>query len=119
MTVEEAIQKHGTMAVFEAGAAGECEDYAPLQALGLNIETIEEAERISTAAYDRLTVEEKAANYWEASQDLYKSREPVQWEDVDYQIGSRMPNESEADYLHRQMLGQLIQEQLEKRRASE
>ena len=44
MTVDEAIQQHGAMAVFEAGAAGECEDYAQLQALGVNIETIEEAE---------------------------------------------------------------------------
>ena len=47
MTVKEAIQKHGAMAVFEAGTAGECEDYAPLQALGLDVETKEEAERIS------------------------------------------------------------------------
>ena len=71
MTVDEAIQKYGAMEIFEASTAGECEeDYAPLQALGLNIETIEEADWISTAAYDRLTVEEKAANYWEASQDL-------------------------------------------------
>jgi hypothetical protein len=61
-TAEEVIQKHGAMKVFEAGAAGECEDYAPLQDLGLSIETIEEAEQISRAAYDRLTVEEKAAN---------------------------------------------------------
>ena len=73
MTVDEAIQKHGAMAIFEAGAAGECENYASLQALGLDVETIEETEQISNAAYDRLTVEEKAANYWEASQDLYKS----------------------------------------------
>ena len=72
MTVEEAIQLHGAMKVFEAGAAGECEDYAPLQALGLTVETIADAELISHAAYDRLTVEEKAANYWEASQDLRK-----------------------------------------------
>ena len=119
-TVDEAIQKHGAMKVFEAGAAGECEDYAPLHALGLDVETIADAELISRAtAYRRLTVEEKAANYWEASQDLYKSREPVQWDEVDYQIGPRMPDESEADYLHRQMLGELIQEQLEKRRATE
>ena len=44
MTADEAIQKHCAMAVFEAGATGECEDYAPLQALCLDVETIEEAE---------------------------------------------------------------------------
>ena len=58
-------------------------------------------------------------NYWEASQDTYKSREPVQWNNVDFQVDPRMSHESEADYLQRQMLGELIQEQLEKRRASE
>ena len=42
---------------------GQSEDHAPLQALGLDVETIEEAEEISTDAYDRLTVEEKASNY--------------------------------------------------------
>ena len=44
MTIEEAIQKHGAMKVFEADAAGECEDYAPLQALGLTVEMTEEAD---------------------------------------------------------------------------
>jgi len=37
VTVEEAIQKHRAMKVFEAGASEECKDYAPLRALGLNI----------------------------------------------------------------------------------
>ena len=37
--------------VFETGAAGECEDYAPLQALGLDVETIADAELTSRAAY--------------------------------------------------------------------
>ena len=55
MNIDAAIQKHGAMAVFEAGAAGECEDFEPLQALGLDVETIGEAELISNAAYDRLT----------------------------------------------------------------
>ena len=77
MTLEEASRLHGADAVFETGAAGECEDYAQLKALGLDVETIADAELISNAAHDRLTVEEKAANYWEASQDLYKDRTPV------------------------------------------
>ncbi len=47
MTIDEAIQKHGAMAVFEAGATGECEDYTPLKALGLGVETIADAEQIS------------------------------------------------------------------------
>ena len=119
MTIEEAIQKHGAMAVFEAGAAGECENYAPLQALGLDVETIADAEQISNAAYDRLTTEEKAANYWEASQDLNKDRTPVDWDSVDFAVGPRMRDESEAEYLHRQMLGELIQQQIEKRRSKQ
>lgn len=101
MTVDETINLHGAMAVFEAGAAGECEDDAPLKALGLNIETIADAELISRTAYDSLTVEEKAALHWEASQDLHKDRTPVNWDDVDFKIGPRMSHESEADYLHR------------------
>lgn len=116
IAVEDAIKIHGAMAVFEAGAAGECEDYAPLQALGLDVETIEEAEQISRAAHDRLTVEEKATNYWEASQDLYKNKEPVNWDDMDFRVGPGLHDESVADYLHRQMLGELIQKQIEKRR---
>ena len=56
LTTDEAIKRHGAMAVFEAGAAGECEEYAPLQALvGLTAETIDDAERISRTAYDSLT----------------------------------------------------------------
>lgn len=118
MTTDEAIKRHGAMKVFEAGAAGECEDYAPLQTLGLDVGTIADAELISNAAHDRLTTEEKAANYWEASQDLYKNKEPVNWDDMDFKVGPRMRDESEAEYLHRQMLGELIQQQLEKRRGS-
>ena len=92
--------------------------YEPLQALGLDVGTIVDAELISNAAYDRLTVEEKAANYWEASQDLYKNKEPVNWDNMDFSVGPRMSDESEAVYLHRQMLGELIQQQIEKRRGS-
>jgi hypothetical protein len=66
-----------------------------------------------------MSVEEKASLHWEASQDLYKSREPVNWDDMNYQIVPRMPDESEAAYLQRLMLGELIQEQIEKRRATE
>ena len=47
MTVEKTIMLQDAMAVFEAGAAGECGEYAPLQSLGLTVETIDEAERIS------------------------------------------------------------------------
>ena len=119
MTVDEAIQHHGAMKVIEAGTAAECEDYAPLQALGLDVETIEEAEQISQEAYDRLTVEEKAANYWETSQDMYKNKEPVQWDNVNYLVGPRMNHESEPDFLQRQVLMELIQQENEKRRASE
>ncbi|MFK7847557.1 MAG: hypothetical protein AB8G77_19860 [Rhodothermales bacterium] len=62
-----------------------------------------------------MSAEEKAALHWEASRDLSKSREPVNWDDMDLSVGPRMRDESEADYLHRQMLGELIQQQIEKR----
>ncbi len=71
-TADEAILHHGAMKVFEAGAAGECEDYEPLRALGLDVETISDAELISLCDYGRLTVEEKAVNCREASQNLHK-----------------------------------------------
>ena len=44
MTNDEGIEKYVAMKVFEAGAAGECEDYEPLRALGLDVETIADAE---------------------------------------------------------------------------
>ena len=116
MTTDEAIKRHGAMAVFEAGAAGECEDYEPLQALGLSIETIGEAELISTAAYDRMSTEVRAALHWEASQDLHKDRELINWSGIDFSVGPRMSEEAEADFLERQMLGVLLKAQIEKRR---
>jgi len=69
--------------------------------------------------YDRLTTAEKAANYWEASQDLYKNKEPVNWDDMDFKVTPRTSDESEAEYHHRRMIGELIQEQIEKRHGSE
>ena len=66
-----------------------------------------------------MTAAEKAANYWEASQDMYKNREPVQWDDGDYKVGPRMSHESQADFLQRQILMELVQQEIEKRRPSE
>lgn len=74
LTVDVAIQKHEAMKVFETAAEGERGNPAPLLELGLIIEKLDDAERISYAAYKRLTVAEKAANYWEASQGLTTSR---------------------------------------------
>ena len=70
--IEEAIKIHGADAVFTASAAGACEDYEPLRALGLHVDTIGDAEQIGIAAYEELTAKEKGAYYWEARQDLYK-----------------------------------------------
>jgi hypothetical protein len=72
MNIKESIQIHGADAVFTAAAAGTCEDYGPLRAMGLHICTIDEAEQISLTVYRHMTAEEKAALHWEASQDLYK-----------------------------------------------
>jgi len=70
--IEEAIKIHGADAVFTASAARACEDYGPLRAMGLHVDTLDEADQIGDAVYDSMTTEEKAALHWEASQDLYK-----------------------------------------------
>ncbi len=75
--IEKAIQIHGTDAVFTASSAGACEDYEPLRAMGLHVSTLDEAAQISLTVYRSMTAEEKAALHWEASQDLYKDRAPV------------------------------------------
>ena len=84
--------------------------------MGLSIETIGEAELISTAAYDRMSTEVRAALHWEASQDLHKDRELINWSGIDFSVGPRMSEEAEADFLERQMLGVLLKAQIEKRR---
>lgn len=43
MDIEEAIQIHGTDAVFTASSAGACEDFEPLKAMGLQVDTIDAA----------------------------------------------------------------------------
>ena len=51
---------------------------------------------------------------------MHKDREPIDWHDMDdVSISPRMQGEPEADYLQRVMLGELIQEQLEKRRSKQ
>jgi hypothetical protein len=72
MEIKEAIQLYGADAVFTASSAGACEDYEPLRAMGLLVDTIDAADQIGDAVYDSMTAEEKATLHWEASQDLYK-----------------------------------------------
>ena len=43
-----------------------------LRAMGLHVDTIDEADQIGDVVYDSMTAEEKATLHWEASQDLYK-----------------------------------------------
>lgn len=50
---------------------------------------------------------------------MNKNKEPVNWDDMDFKVCPRMSHESQDDFLHRQMLMELIQQQVEKRRASE
>ena len=77
--IEKAILNHGVHALFTSASAGACEDYEPLKAMGLDVNSIEEAEQVSRAVYGLMTAEEKAALHWEASQDLHKpsTRMPV------------------------------------------
>lgn len=120
MTGDAAIQKQTADAAYTvASAAGACEDLELLKALGLHVDAIEAAEMIDNAIYRSMTAEEKAALHWESSQDLHKNRKPVLWDKVDDQVGHRMSHGSEADFLQRQTLMELIQMQLEKRRAAE
>jgi hypothetical protein len=52
MTLDEVIHQHGAMAVFEAAAEGECGNLTPLRRLGLVVETIRDAEMVSSAVYE-------------------------------------------------------------------
>jgi hypothetical protein len=70
--IKKAIKIHGADAVFTAAAAGVCEGYEPLKAMGLHVDTIGDAEQIGIAAYEELTAKGKGAYYLEASQYLYK-----------------------------------------------
>jgi hypothetical protein len=72
LEIKAAIKIHGPDAVFTAAAAGECEDFEPLRAMGLDVSTIREAEQISLSVYRQMSTEEKISLYWEANQDLYK-----------------------------------------------
>lgn len=67
--VKAAIKIHGADAVFTASAAGECEDYEPLRAMGLEAYDISDADYIGTVVYDSMTPEEKEALYQEALAD--------------------------------------------------
>jgi hypothetical protein len=56
----------------EAAAEAECGDFTPLRNLGLAVESVAQAEEIASAADCRLSEEEKAQCYWQASRDLHK-----------------------------------------------
>ena len=88
MTLDEAINLHGADAVYTAASAGACEDYEPLRTLGMHVDSIEAADHIGTVVYKNMSAEEKAALHWEASQDTHKNKEPVNWDDIDFQIAS-------------------------------
>ena len=64
--VEEAIKIHGTDAVFTASAAGACEDFEPLRAMGIEVYDISDAEYIGRVVYHSMTPEEKDQLYQEA-----------------------------------------------------
>jgi hypothetical protein len=55
MTVEEAIQKHGAMAVVEASTFGKCGDLTPLRKLGLDDDSTADTVEIGTSAYRQLS----------------------------------------------------------------
>jgi hypothetical protein len=52
MKLNEAIHQHGAMTLFEAAAEGECGDPTLLRRLGLVVETIRDAEMVSSAVYE-------------------------------------------------------------------
>ena len=73
MTVEEAIQKHGALAVYEAaGEADRGNNCDPLRNLGLTVETPEDVSRINLFAYLVLWKKEQ----WEIYQKSLKRIRP-------------------------------------------
>lgn len=68
--IEAMIRKHGARAVFKATFEWEGGDYAPLKAMGF-APTLEDVDRVTYIAFiayiahHRMSVDEKATNYWE------------------------------------------------------
>jgi hypothetical protein len=73
LTVEEAIQKYGAAAVYKAAKeANRIKNYAPLQNLGLNVESSSDVSGISLAAYLVLWEEDSLQTRWESHQRFLK-----------------------------------------------
>jgi hypothetical protein len=66
MNIEKAIQQYGADAVFTAAAAGACEDFEPLRAIGLEAYDISDADYIGQVVYKSMTPEEQDMLYQEA-----------------------------------------------------
>jgi len=65
----EAIQKYGADAVLTASAAGECENFEPLRAMGIECYDISDVTYIGMTVYNSMTPEEKDVLYQEALAD--------------------------------------------------
>lgn len=70
--IDRAIEIHGAKKVYDAAYKRMQGDRKPLQDVGLRANTLSDANEIMTAAYNMLTKEQRAADYWDASQELNK-----------------------------------------------
>lgn len=64
--IQRAISKHGAKAVYEAANARMSGDHSALLSVGLNAESLADADEIGSAAYKAMTKAEQAADYWDA-----------------------------------------------------
>lgn len=67
-STSEAIKTHGAAAVYAAAVKRLEGDKKALSAIGVCAQTLGEVNAIMTAAFERMSKEEKAADYWCASQ---------------------------------------------------
>ncbi len=68
--IARAITRHGAKAVYDAAFARLSGDRQQLINIGLNAETLRDANEIMSIAYKSLTREQQAKDYWDAMNNL-------------------------------------------------
>lgn len=64
--IDRAIKKHGAAAVYAAANARMSGDHNALLGVGLNAESLADADEIGRAAYRAMPKADQAADYWDA-----------------------------------------------------
>ena len=67
--IDRAITKHGPKKVYDAAYNSMAGNINPLLEVGLNINSMADADEIGRRAYKALTTTQKANDYWDASKN--------------------------------------------------